>query len=615
MHAAQPRSPLFRLRIGPGSSWSCSGRTARGSQLLACLLALAGAASPAGAEVQRMSRVATVRIGEIPPPRATSSAQPKHVRRAAAVAARAETFGSEVLPIAQVKPFAPGNPGVATSFVGLSSAGSTGRVPDQGLCVGAHHVVEVINGRLRVFDRNGVALSPEQELAGFLAFDLDAGDIVFDPSCLYDRTLERWFLLATAKDGAGRSYLALAVSQSSNTLGSWWIYHLPSNSDGSDGGPVHPNCPCYQDYPHMAVDEYGLHIASSEKSSELGNDGPINGPQIFSVGKRALAEGAVATTVVQLGSILFGGAAGFGLWPAVATDGNFASARHGTQYFLQSVMDFSELMPLVPRVSSTVMGIVAVSNTRSLEDPVPALELRQATVETPLTVTPLPATQKTGDFPLGQCLNDLVCSESVIEGGPFHEVLERLQNFSHVEAVFTNHRLWAVLSTAVEVAGVERAGVLWSVIQPRFLQGELTAQVTRHHYFAADGADLLYPTIAMVEGGKGVIGFSLSGPNHYPSFGYVRFGAQGVGGVHVVAHGVGPLDDRSGYDALAGLPLEGITRFGDYGAAASDGSRIWIAGEFVGQVCTLAEYMVDTSCGGTRHRLSNYFTYIVELAL
>jgi hypothetical protein len=34
----------------------------------------------------------------------------------------------------------------------------------------------------------------------------------------------------------------------------------------------------------------------------------------------------------------------------------------------------------------------------------------------------------------------------------------------------------------------------------------------------------------------------------------------------------------------------------------------------VAQVCTLAEYFVDTTCGGTRHRLSNFATRIVRLA-
>jgi hypothetical protein len=46
-----------------------------------------------------------------------------------------------------------------------------------------------------------------------------------------------------------------------------------------------------------------------------------------------------------------------------------------------------------------------------------------------------------------------------------------------------------------------------------------------------------------------------------------------------------------------------------------DGSSIWIASEYIGQTCTLAEYLTPPvgSCGGTRTALANWYTRISRL--
>ncbi len=64
------------------------------------------------------------------------------------------------------------------------------------------------------------------------------------------------------------------------------------------------------------------------------------------------------------------------------------------------------------------------------------------------------------------------------------------------------------------------------------------------------------------------------------------------------------------YKALVGDPPR--TRWGDYGAAVSDGNNIWIASEYIAQTCTLAQYLSGAigSCGGTRTSLANWGTHI-----
>jgi hypothetical protein len=86
-----------------------------------------------------------------------------------------------------------------------------------------------------------------------------------------------------------------------------------------------------------------------------------------------------------------------------------------------------------------------------------------------------------------------------------------------------------------------------------------------------------------------------------------------VGQVHVAVEGLGPTDGFTSYKAEVGDPPR--TRWGDYGAALTDGASIWIASEYIGQTCTLTQALADGfSCGGTRTSLGNWDTRISKLA-
>ena len=56
-------------------------------------------------------------------------------------------------------------------------------------------------------------------------------------------------------------------------------------------------------------------------------------------------------------------------------------------------------------------------------------------------------------------------------------------------------------------------------------------------------------------------------------------------------------------------------RWGDYGAAVSDGNSIWMAAEYINQTCTFAQYVTGAfgSCGGTRASLGNWSTRISKV--
>jgi hypothetical protein len=117
----------------------------------------------------------------------------------------------------------------------------------------------------------------------------------------------------------------------------------------------------------------------------------------------------------------------------------------------------------------------------------------------------------------------------------------------------------------------------------------------------------------VTDSGRGVMAFTVVGNDHFPSAGYAGIDADnGASVIHIAAEGLGPQDGFSGYKVQGNPPGTTRPRWGDYGAAVVDGNTIWIASEYIGQTCTLAQYRSSPfgSCGGTRTVLANWGTHI-----
>jgi hypothetical protein len=89
----------------------------------------------------------------------------------------------------------------------------------------------------------------------------------------------------------------------------------------------------------------------------------------------------------------------------------------------------------------------------------------------------------------------------------------------------------------------------------------------------------------------------------------------GAGSFSIVADGANPEDGFAAYRPLSGTTRQ---RWGDYGAAATDGNTVWIASEYIGPktgtVCNLATFMsTGFSCGATRTSFGNWWTHISKL--
>ncbi len=497
--------------------------------------------------------------------------------------------------------------------------------PDQGLCVGNGYVLETVNDVLRVYHTNGTPATGVVDLNTFYGYPAaivrsgphagERGPSITDPSCIYDQVIGRFVHVALTLDHVGltaalngNNHLDIAVSDTGDPTGSWTIYTLPVQNNGTQGTPNH-HCNsgfCLGDYPHIGADANGIYLTTNE----FAFSGPgFYGAQIYGIGYNALTGGVGSVVLFNtLGAGPDGG--GFTVWPAQTPGNQFDGAHGGTEYFLSSRAVFSD-----DGTSNSILMWV-MGNTSSLNTATPSPTLGLATIAVDTYAVPPLAKQKAGNHPLGDCIADLtvynfppmttcnlaiagINSHNNITFGGLNSNDSRMQQVS-----YANGKLWGALDTAVEVGGQDRAGIAYYVINPHSVKLDLQGQAGIAH------TDLTYPAVAVTESGRGVIAFTLTGDNDYPSAAFAGLDAKvGMGDVQVAAAGAGPWDGFTNYQIYG----SGRPRWGDYGAAAVDGNSIWIASEYAAQTCSYATYLADPTCGGTRGALGNWSTRISKL--
>ena len=424
---------------------------------------------------------------------------------------------------------------------------------------------------------------------------------------------------------SGANHLDIAVSVTADPSGAWNVYSLPVQDDGTQGTPDH-HCtlgrnpahgPCLGDYPHIGADANGFYITTNEFN--LVSPG-FNGAQIYALSKAQLAAGSPFINVVQFDTsdpalgVQLDGTPGFTVWPAVSTGNQFEGSQGGTEYFLSSEAVFQDT-----GVDSR-LRLWSLTNTSSLNG-TPAVGLSTRIVNTIPYAVPGRSVQKAGDTPLAQCLSDSLlqvsqtlfgCWRLVIGGtGPFPNTEKVVDsNDSRIQqVVLANGKLWAALDTGLLIDGdpTPRSGIAFFAINPH------SGNAMQQGYAGVAGNNLTYPALAVTQSGRGVMAFTVMGNDHYPSAGYAGVDAIiGVGDIHIAAEGAGPNDGFTGLHPFSQFGTR--PRWGDYGAAASDGNSIWLASEYAPQTCTFTAWLsTNFRCGNSRTQLANWGTRISKV--
>jgi hypothetical protein len=537
-----------------------------------------------------------------------------------------------------------GNNGLLTSFDGLNlrdqrlaNGGNqfTVEPPDQGLCAGNGYVLETVNDVLRVYRQNGTPATGVTDLNSFYGYQPainrttgEYGPFVTDPSCLYDAQTQRWFHVVLTLDTdpvtgdfLGSNHLDLAVSRTADPTGAWTLYRVPVQDDGTEGTPNH-NCaggPCIGDYPHIGADANGFYITTNEYAFFAD---PYHGAQIYAFSKTGLAAGTDSrvTQIDTAGAVL--GNPGFTVWPAQSPNASsFEAALGGTEYLLSS--------DAAPEANGTGISsnliVWSLTNTSSLNSPAPLLGMTNTVLTVQPYAIPPAADQKQGSVPLADCLNDTTtpmpaspgvtgCSTLVLgEPDPYHEVQGPLDSSdTRMQQVgYANGKLWGALGTALTLRGQNKAAIEYFAVKPK--PTAVGSTIAGNGYLGLAKNNLTYPALALTADGRGVMAFTISGQKYFPSAGYATISGNSVGDLQIAAVGAGPQDGFSEYQIFSPYPTgEPRPRWGDYGAAATDGNTVWIASEYIAQSCKFKQYIQVPfgSCGGTRVALGNWATRI-----
>ncbi len=454
--------------------------------------------------------------------------------------------------------------------------------PDQGLCVGNGYVLEAVNlvVGLRDAATNTRIPGTVTGLNTFfnLPYSIDRttvpptrGPFTSDPKCLYDNDTKRFFVTIlkevvnpTTGAALGPTAVLIAVSKTSNPLDGFQIFSIDTTNNGTNGTPSNPDCPCLPDQPLIGMDDNGLFITTNEFPLFVGG---FNGAQIYGVSKQKLAAAAsgASSTLPPVAYINAGAipvppadAAVGGIWytvqPAVTPpnkpgkDGTSQKMK-GIQYFL-SALEFSG-------IPDNRVAVWAVTNTNSLQS-VPDLKIHLDVVNTNTAyVSPPRSTQKP---------SAATPAPRKIDGGD-----DRMQ-----QVVMVSNTLYGSLTTAIGTGATARSGVAYWGITPTWPGGALRGSVRVEGIVSVDGNFLQRPSIALNHQGKGVIAFSLIGPDYFPSAAYIGFhnmnGAQGP--VYIAGAGTDP---DIGFSGAAG----GRQRWGDYSAGVDEAGNIWVAAEYI----------------------------------
>jgi hypothetical protein len=531
--------------------------------------------------------------------------------------------------------------------------------PDQALCVGGGHVVEAVNDVLNVYDTSGHSQLPDNTATNIVSgFPRDVGhavdlnsffgygpainratgvraQFVTDPSCLYDAATQRFFVtvltLETLPSGAFTkvNHIDIAVSATADPTGSWNIYRLDVTNDGTNTGGVNPG-PYLGDYPHIGADANGFYVTTNAYPWDSSG---FAGAQIYALSKAQLAEGAANVTLVHLdtsGMVAAPSDAGstqpgFTVWPAQSPGaGSFNLNAGGTEFFLSSNAADEATHPVEGTggdYTSTQLVVWSLTNTASLNTASPAVALsnKLVTVGTyaipPTQQQPGSGTAPTTATPQGHCINDKTtatisgagCWRLLVGPPPHNEVVSRPDsNDTRMQQVmYANGKLWGALDTALNPdGGAQRAGIAWYVIQPGGASGALSPKVALQGYLGADGMDFTYPAIGVTSGGRGVMAFTATGNGSNPSAAFAPIDASvGAGQWDFVDGGQGaaPDDGFTSYKAQVGDPPR--TRWGDYGAAAVEGSSVWVASEYIAGACSYTGWGGPFFVGGTGDNL------------
>ena len=570
-------------------------------------------------------------------------------------------------------PISPGSGNAASNPHGLSAVNSrpfTVEPPDQGLCAGNGYAIESANlGEIRVFDSSLAPVSGVISLDSLMGLTAKGWSSGGDVMCTYDGANGgHWFIIQIVSASTEASggpfggcfagvpdtcYEGIAVSTTSDPLGSYNVYFLNANTvnndPGSDSNPLCYSttfCPSgilLNDYAKIATTNDALLMFYDEFPLY----GGFNGAQEFAFSKNALETGSstVNVAVENMGSApnlypipangqFQPGAydCSFGLcWyqviPAQTDPSQYDNSNGGTGFMVASldffgfgdnrvaVFDWTGLSSLnspgCSTCSSIAFGGQLLTGLTTYQDEGGACPVTDYySVSTFFGLS----AQKAGPTPLGD--NCALLGHGLTS--PCSENGIATNGDGATDAFYGNGEVWTAVSTIVTqkfnhgASELHVGAAYWGVQVPDIANGGHFT-IGDQGIISAAHEDIEFPSVAV--GGRSVlVAFTLSGDGgptgadgggFYPSTAYLLLSGSDHT-IHVADAGQAPQDGFTQYRP------DTRPRWGDYSQAVFDSGtgRFYFSTEFIQTSCSDSTFLADHTCGGTRAPAANWGTSI-----
>lgn len=408
---------------------------------------------------------------------------------------------------------------VGVNFDGVGAQGYA--PPDVSMDVGPNHIMQMVNVRFQIWDKNGSSLLGPLNLgtiwSGFpgpWATSLNDGD----PVVLYDDAADRWVAtqFSLPNGGNGPEYLLIAVSQTADPTGAWYRYGFET-----------PNFP---DYPHWGVWPDGYYFSANRFAPSF-------------VGTYAGS--------VERNQMLVGASAQLVLFPL-----SFAT----TWSFLPSDWDGAS----TPPAGASNPFVMAHDNARfGGSDGLDVYEFHVDWVTPSNSTFTGPTALTTSAF--GQVDGIPQLGTTNLLDNLSDRLMQRLQYRN-----FGSHQTMVVCQTIN--AGSGRAGMRWYEMRNTGSGWTLYQEGT---FAPNDGLERWMGSIAMNDNGDIAMGYSVSSSTIHPDIRYTgRLNGDPLG-VMTVAEDL--------IYAGSGSQTGGLSRWGDYTQIAvdTDGQTFWYSNEYI----------------------------------
>lgn len=432
-------------------------------------------------------------------------------------------------------------PLIASGFEGLSNSDNMSNTgldlsqPDPQVAVAGDRVVELTNVLGRVFTREGASL---QTFTIDDFFAVGDGHFTFNARILFDALSGRWFASAASFDDRptdpDEGALHLAVSQTSDPMGSWYIYHISY----SEVFPDQPALGLTNDKVTVSSAVYDIDLVVGSVGGGKGG-GPV-----------CNAYCGEQTMVLQKSDLLAGvGAGSVGRYTFP-----YRSDRFAVRPAHSLTVTNDQYLGTFSTTSSSRLHVIRISGTPDAGNVVEA-ELTELAIITQHSPPPS-ITAGTGDcFVYSQNLGPPPCIYS--------------NDYRMLEAVWRDNRMWMSASAACRPSLEDTTRSCAHLIE---VETEGTPSKTQDIMYGAPGEYYAWPAIRTADDGDLIVALSRTTAS---IFAELRVAGREAD------DNPNALDGSS--LVRAGEVVHTSGRWGDYFGAAVDPLHpgcVWIAGEF-----------------------------------